>query len=95
MYSELDTILNKILVAYFSYYCQVLSERLNKQLQNVLFLLVLGYQAMEKDGHLHLGEVCSYTKSHTTSKSHEVSWGTICVYSLYDMNITWLWAEIK
>ncbi|GMP96170.1 hypothetical protein CsSME_00044930 [Camellia sinensis var. sinensis] len=38
---------------------------------------------LEKDSHLHFGEVRSNTKSHATPKSHEMFGCTIQFHSLY------------
>lgn len=40
-------------------------------------------QAVEEDSHLQLGEICSYTKSHATTKSHEMLRPAIYFHSLY------------
>lgn len=44
---------------------------------------------MEKCSHLDLCELSSYTEPHATSKCHEVSRSTMCVYSL-QLSLVWL-----
>ena len=70
--------------------CCSLSQSVLSRYRSML-LPVLCNKAMEKHSHLHFSEVCSDTKSHATTKCHEILRGSIyfCSLQLRSRRIFW------